>query len=63
MVDEFTALILHGTWKLVLKLYMSNLVGCKWVFYIKRHPNGNVERFKTHLVTKGFNQCLGVDYI
>ena len=38
-------------------------VGCKWVFTIKRKSNGTVERYKAHLVAKGFTQTYGIDYL
>jgi histone deacetylase 1/2 len=62
MADEFTALVSHGTWRLVPHPSATNLIGCKWVFRIKRHPDGTVDRFKARLVAKGFNQRPGVDY-
>ena len=37
-------------------------IGCKWIFKTKRDSNGNVERYKTHLVPKGFTQKEGIDY-
>ena len=62
MANEFTALVSYGTWKLVPQSSASNIIGCKWVFHVKRHPDGTVDRFKAGLVAKGFNQRPDVDY-
>ena len=40
----------------------QNIVGCKWVFRIKRSPDGSVSRYKARLVAKGFHQRPGLDY-
>ena len=37
-------------------------MGCKWVFTIKRKPNGSIEIYKARLVAKGFTQTYGIDY-
>lgn len=39
-----------------------NKVGCKWVYRIKRHSEGSIERYKARLVAKGFHQQSGIDY-
>lgn len=62
MREEFDALIKNGTWQLVPPSPGSNLVNCKWIFKVKRHADGSVERYKARLVAKGFSQCYGLDY-
>ncbi|RVW67828.1 Retrovirus-related Pol polyprotein from transposon RE1 [Vitis vinifera] len=53
MNDEFDALVWNGTWELFPSTSMQNLVGCKWVFRIKRLPDGSIDRYKARLVAKG----------
>jgi len=51
---EFTALLQNNTWDLVPAKSNINLVGNKWVYRIKTHANGTVERYKARLVAKGY---------
>jgi hypothetical protein len=62
MNSEFDALLKNHTWSLVPPNSSQNQIGCKWVFRIKRHADGSVERYKARLVAKGFHQQPGVDY-
>ncbi|CAN6722330.1 unnamed protein product [Malus baccata var. baccata] len=62
MQEELNALLNTGTWSLVPSHPSQNLVGCKWVFRIKRKPDGSIDRFKARLVAKGFHQQQGLDY-
>uniref|UniRef100_A0A2N9F0L7 Reverse transcriptase Ty1/copia-type domain-containing protein n=1 Tax=Fagus sylvatica TaxID=28930 RepID=A0A2N9F0L7_FAGSY len=59
---EFDALLKNKTWSLVPQSQARNLVGCKWVFRIKRKADGSIERYKARLVAKGFHQQPGIDY-
>jgi len=63
MNEEFDALLKNGTWSLVSPSPNMNIVGCKWVFRIKRKVNGAIERYKARLVAKGFHQQPGIDFI
>uniref|UniRef100_A0A2N9J6E2 Integrase catalytic domain-containing protein n=1 Tax=Fagus sylvatica TaxID=28930 RepID=A0A2N9J6E2_FAGSY len=62
MQDEFDALQKQGTWSLVPPPPHKNIVGCKWVYKLKRHSDGTIARYKARLVAKGFHQQQGVDY-
>ena len=52
MLDEFNALVKNGTWELVPLSSHYNLVGCKWIYRIKRKFDGSVDRYKARLVVK-----------
>uniref|UniRef100_A0A2N9HUX6 Reverse transcriptase Ty1/copia-type domain-containing protein n=1 Tax=Fagus sylvatica TaxID=28930 RepID=A0A2N9HUX6_FAGSY len=62
MNHEFDALLTNQTWSLVPPHPSQNKIGCKWVFRIKRHADGSIERYKARLVAKGFHQQPGIDY-
>jgi hypothetical protein len=62
MNSEFDALLRNRTWSLVPTATARNIIGCKWVFRIKRHADGSIERYKARLVAKGFHQQIEVDY-
>ena len=38
------------------------MVGCKWIYKIKTHFDGSIERYKARLVAKGFTQEYEIDY-
>jgi len=62
MNQEFNALLQNGTWTLVPRHPNMNLIGCKWVYKIKRKSYGTIDRYKARLVAKGFHQQPGLDY-
>ncbi|KAK2459095.1 putative mitochondrial protein [Trifolium repens] len=62
MQAELLALEKTGTWFLVDKPLHVKPIGCRWVYKVKHHANGTVERYKARLVAKGYNQIEGLDY-
>ena len=59
---EYEALMKNKTWHLVPPQKGRNVIGCKWVYKIKRKSDGSLNRYKARLVAKGFKQCYGIDY-
>jgi len=62
MGAEFNALQQSGTWSLVQPTSDMNILPNKWVFKIKKHSDGTIERYKARLVANGFHQQEGIDY-
>lgn len=62
MVSEYQALLHNKTWHLVPKPKDKNIIGCKWVYKVKRKSDGTIDRYKARLVAKGFKQRYGIDY-
>ncbi|OMO62750.1 hypothetical protein CCACVL1_22657 [Corchorus capsularis] len=62
MNDEINALIQNGTWCLVPPSPNQNIVGCKWIYRIKRNPDNSISKYKARLVAKGFHQRPGIDF-
>ena len=62
MDSEYSALMNNKTWHLVPPQKGRNVIGCKWVYKIKRKKDGSLDRYKARLVAKGFKQRYGIDY-
>ena len=62
MKTEFQDLDLNKTWDLIELPKGKKVVGCKWVYKVKRKADGSVERYKARLVVKGFTQRVGIDF-
>jgi hypothetical protein len=60
--EEIESLLTNNTWELQPLPPGKKALGSKWVFKVKRHADGKIERFKVRLVVKGFEQREGIDY-
>jgi len=60
---EIFALMENQTWEVIPTPPSVKPIGCKWVFKIKRRPDGSVERYKARLVAKGYSQIEWIDYL
>ena len=53
----------NSTWEVVDLPEGKIPIGCRWVFTIKYIVDGTVEWCKARLVTKGYTQTYGIDYM
>ena len=60
--DEILSIEKNQTWVLVDLPAGVKSIGLKWVFKIKRNPDGSVNKYKARLVAKGYVQKHGIDY-
>ncbi|WMV53686.1 hypothetical protein MTR67_047071 [Solanum verrucosum] len=58
---DLQTLINNGTWSLVHLPSSRKVVGCKWLFRLKKNPDGTVSRYKARLVAKRYSQTFGYD--
>jgi hypothetical protein len=62
MEDEVNSLVENKTWDLVDRPKDRAVLTGKWVYKHKRGPNGEILRYKSRWVVRGFEQREGLDY-
>ena len=63
MEDEIALMAKYNVWDVVEEPADTNIVGCRWVFRIKRDASGKVQKYKARLVAQGFTQIYGLDFL
>jgi len=59
---ELQSLEKNETWKLTPLPPNRKPISSKWVFKIKTHADGTIDKYKARLVARGFTQVQGIDY-
>ncbi|KAL0340294.1 UNVERIFIED_CONTAM: Copia protein [Sesamum radiatum] len=62
MDKELEALENNSTWDLTTLPAGKRAIGSRWVYKVKLHQDGFIERYKARLVAKGYTQVEGVDF-
>jgi len=63
MNKKVCALQVNKTWYIIELPHNKTSIGCKWIYKIKYQSDGSIERYKTRLVAKGYNQLEGIDFL
>lgn len=62
MNSEMNSLKENQTWDHVNLPKGRKSLPCRWVYKVKMHPDGTVDKYKARLVVKGYSQREGLDY-
>jgi hypothetical protein len=62
MQEEYNSLLENQTWDLIPLPSGRKLVKYRWVYRTKSAPDGQISRYKSRVVAKGFQQVHGIDY-
>lgn len=62
MKDDIDSIERNNTWQLVELPPGHKAVGLKWVYKFKRDANGEVIKYKSRLIAKGYVQKQGIDF-
>ena len=62
MIEEYHSSLKNDVWDIVPIPKRKSVVTSKWIYKIKHATYGNVEKFKSIFVARGFSQKEGIEY-
>ena len=62
IVKELESHQVNHTWSITRAPTKANIVGCCWVFKVKRKGDGTINKYKARFVAQGFSQKHGINY-
>ena len=62
MKQEYEALMRNKTWVLIPRAEDMHVITNKWVFRTKFKADGSLDKYKSRLVARGFQQHEGVGF-
>ncbi|WP_274923149.1 reverse transcriptase domain-containing protein, partial [Streptomyces clavifer] len=60
MTEDLVALEANQTWELVPAPAGASVIGSKWIYSVKVHSDGSIDRYKARLVAQGYKQEYGI---
>jgi hypothetical protein len=63
MAEEINSIEENNTWELVNLPAGQRPIGLNWVYKLKKNDNGLITKHKARLVTKGYVQKAGIDFV
>ena len=62
MKEELAVIKERKVWHHVTLPENANILGCRWIFTVKRNEKDEIVRFKARLVAQGYKQIKGETY-
>ena len=62
MIEEYNSIMKNFVWEVVPRPTGKSVVTSRWIYKIKHAADGNVQKYKSKFVVRGFTQKEGIDY-
>lgn len=61
--NEYITLVANQSWVLVAPCEGAKMIGNKWIFHMMLKADISLERYKSRVVAKGYDQTIVINYI